>query len=188
MVGWAHKQNKPINKIPKCPFARLLSILSFTEIQIACTLVCTTVIVYYFVQQCFIYLQNSFIYKIRRVRQGLLQRIDSTNGAPLKNRRKKNHTHTHAQHTEKADVTKSNGVYKWARLMAFYTDWFERLRIDIGVVNVWCELKIVFKKVFFKWVVWSMNVTCLTGENVPHSRGSWIVAILECHCVVFSYL
>ena len=38
------QNGKPINKIPKCPFARLLSILSFMEIQI----VCTTVTVYYF--------------------------------------------------------------------------------------------------------------------------------------------
>ena len=52
MVGWALKQNKPINKIPKCSFARLLSILSFMEIQIVCTIVTLC----YFVQQCFIFI------------------------------------------------------------------------------------------------------------------------------------
>ena len=36
--------------------------------------------------------------------RGFPQRIDSTNGAPVKN--ETNQTHTHARHTEKADVTK----------------------------------------------------------------------------------
>ena len=50
MVGLTHKQNKPINKMQKCPFVPLWFILSLTEIQIVCTNN------YLFVQQCFVFI------------------------------------------------------------------------------------------------------------------------------------